>query len=271
MIHDKLDLWHIDREYLHNTKPRGSTPFNISSTYSKPCGSQFALENCHVFITWFGIEKVHQSEFAKSLLDYVSKMCPQKHTIHWFQERTHSQHWTYDVVSYNSKNSTLPNSRITSFEFFAEWVVDVTQLQIGMKCFSAKMIFDLFHKLLNSESASFTTACDNPNTLLFLWSTCAGLNKTNLTDSGWPSSTCANVNTQKLSEPWSTYGSGLDSLDLFPAYNEITIQFFRPIFLKEDSAVLEITHIPSGAFSLTTVCVSVRIFSSRHQCWICGM
>ena len=35
--------------------------------------------------------------------------------------------------------------------FFAEWVLDVILLQVGMKCFSMRMIFDLFHKLLNSE------------------------------------------------------------------------------------------------------------------------
>ena len=36
-------------------------------------------------------------------------------------------------------------------------------LQVGLKCFSMKMTFDLLDELLNA--ASFTTACDNPGTL----------------------------------------------------------------------------------------------------------
>ena len=33
----------------------------------------------------------------------------------------------------------------------AEWVVDDILLQVGLKCFSMRMTFDLLHKLLNSE------------------------------------------------------------------------------------------------------------------------
>ena len=33
----------------------------------------------------------------------------------------------------------------------AEWVVDVILLQVGLKCFSMRMTFDPFDKLLNSE------------------------------------------------------------------------------------------------------------------------
>ena len=48
----------------------------------------------------------------------------------------------------------------------AEWVVDVIMLQVGFKCFSMRMTFDLFDKLLNTKfSASCTTACDNSGTL----------------------------------------------------------------------------------------------------------
>ena len=42
---------------------------------------------------------------------------------------------------------------------FAEWVVDVFLLQIGMKCFSMTMIVDFFHKLLNSEMFCFFHNC----------------------------------------------------------------------------------------------------------------
>ena len=59
------------------------------------------------------------------------------------------------VVSHNSNNSTLPNSRIMSFEFFAESIVDVILLQIGLKCCSIRMIFDPLHKPLNSEMFCF--------------------------------------------------------------------------------------------------------------------
>ena len=43
--------------------------------------------------------------------------------------------------------------------FFAEWVVDVILLQVGMKCFSMRMIFDLLCKLLNSEMFCFFHNC----------------------------------------------------------------------------------------------------------------
>ena len=69
------------------------------------------------------------------------------------------EHCTFGIISHNLNNSTLPNARIIAFELFAEWVVDVILLQIGMKCFAMRMIFDLFHKLLISEMYCFFHNC----------------------------------------------------------------------------------------------------------------
>ena len=41
----------------------------------------------------------------------------------------------------------------------AEWVVDVILLQVGVKCFWMRMIFDLLHKLVNSEMFCFFHNC----------------------------------------------------------------------------------------------------------------
>ena len=70
------------------------------------------------------------------------------------------------MVSHNSNDSTLPEFANHLFRIFAEWIVDVFLLQVGMKCFSMRMSFDPYYKLLNSGcSASFTTECDSPGTL----------------------------------------------------------------------------------------------------------
>ena len=62
--------------------------------------------------------------------------------------REDSENSTFGLVSHNSNNSTLPILTDHLFRMIAEWVVDDIVLQIGMKCFSLKMIFDLFDELL---------------------------------------------------------------------------------------------------------------------------
>ena len=82
-------------------------------------------------------------------------------------------HCTLGIVSHNSNSSTLPMSLIIHFDFFAEWIVDVILLQVGMKCISMRMIFDPFTSSRTRRcSASFSTECDSLGTqksILFLF------------------------------------------------------------------------------------------------------
>ena len=79
------------------------------------------------------------------------------------------------IVSHNSNYSTLPNSRIIAFEFFAEWVVNVILMQVGMKCFSMRMIFDLFDKLFDPCLIFFNMFRCQHATLCGFWSTYGSL------------------------------------------------------------------------------------------------
>ena len=45
------------------------------------------------------------------------------------------------------------------FRIIAEWVVDVILLQVGLMCFSMRMIFVLLHELLNAEIFCFFHNC----------------------------------------------------------------------------------------------------------------
>ena len=58
---------------------------------------------------------------------------------------------TFGIVSHNFNNSTLPISRIIAFELLLNGLVDVILLQVGLKCFSMRMTFDLLDELLNAE------------------------------------------------------------------------------------------------------------------------
>ena len=45
------------------------------------------------------------------------------------------------------------------FRIVTEWVVDVILLQVGLKCFSMRMTFDLLDELLNAEIFCFFHNC----------------------------------------------------------------------------------------------------------------
>ena len=106
-------------------------------------------------MTLCGIESASTVAICKKFgLDSLSiKGCPQVQQITpWFQQRRHSEHCTFGIVSHNSNNSTL-HSHFTVHRFWivTTWVVDVIWLQVGLKCFSMRMALDLLHEFANTE------------------------------------------------------------------------------------------------------------------------
>ena len=69
----------------------------------------------------------------------------------WFQQLRHSEHCTLGIVSHNSNSSTLPMARIIFFDFFTEWVVGITLLQIGLKILSMRVTLDVLHEITNTR------------------------------------------------------------------------------------------------------------------------
>ena len=100
--------------------------------------------------------------------------------------------------SHNSNNSTLPNSRTISFEFF--WM-GCRRFSAASRheVFSMKMIFDPFTSSWTRRcSASSTIACDSLHTLKSILCSTSWSTVTGLPVPVWSFSTCLGVNMQRF-------------------------------------------------------------------------
>ena len=130
-----------------------------------------------------------------------------------------------------------------------------------MKCFSMRMIFDPFHKLLNSEMFCFFYNCvwqswySEINFVLLFWST-----KTGLPVPVWSSSTCSGVNTQRFVDSLHIRVSPYLIIRFWVLVRFVGCpccfqQYQNPnrtskYLCKKFSVVVEVTHIPSGIWFL---------------------
>ena len=145
MNHDRLGLWENDREYCCNVHLESQLFCSISfhALWAIWCSFCSSILPC-------------RAPWKRPFLIYVVRGREHPVLVYWtflwirFQPRT-----TFGIVSHNSNNSTLPNSRINAFELFLNGLQTLILLQVGLKCFSMRMTFDLLHELLNAEIFCF--------------------------------------------------------------------------------------------------------------------